>query len=145
MDMRVTTVNISETAAALYRMADTVTDPIEDALERGGKWTRYHARDILRSQITQTYLPHYALSITSETERSPGMVSMIVGPQSNRRQGGMGPGVEFGSVNTAPHPHLFRAFDERVESIINRAARNIGRWPDQASSGPAEGPGDDGS
>lgn len=129
MDMRVELVNVSETAAALYRLGDTIMEPIEDALERGGKWTRYHARDILRTQITETYLPHYARSITSEVETSHGMVSMIVGPQSNRRQGGMGPGIEFGSINTGPKPHLFDAFDDRVDSIINRAGKNIARWP----------------
>lgn len=123
-------VNVTETAAALYRMGDAIDEPIEDALTRGGKWTRYHARDILRTQISETYLPHYARSITSEVERSGHIYSMIVGPQSNRKQGGMGPGVEFGSVNTAPRPHLFQAFDERVESIIDRAAKNIARWPD---------------
>lgn len=137
MQIRVETVNVTETAAALLKMGDLVTDAVDDALTRGGKWTRYQARDILRTEITETYLPHYARSITSETERSPGMVSMIVGPQSNRKQGGMGPGVEFGSVNTPPFPHLFKAFDDRVESIIDRAARNIARWPDKAA--PSQG------
>lgn len=130
MDVRVHLANVTETAAAFYQMGADVTEPIEDALTRGGKWTRYHARDILRTQITETYLPHYARSITSEVEKSPGMVSMIVGPQSNRKQGGMGPGIEFGSVNTGPRPHLFQAFDDRVESIIDRASRNVARWPD---------------
>ncbi len=138
MDVRVELVNVTETAAAFYQMGAEVMEPIEDALTRGGNWTRYHARDILRTQITETYLPRYARSITSEVEKSPGMVSMIVGPQSNRKQGGMGPGIEFGSVNAPPFPHLFRAFDERVESIINRAARNIGRWPDGGGK-PAKG------
>lgn len=128
MQMRVHVVGVSETAAALLRQGDLVEDAVEDALERGGKWTRYQARDLLRTQIDEIYLKHYARSITSEVERSPGMVSMIVGPQTSYRQGGMGPGVEFGSVNTGPRPHLFQAFDDRVESIIDRASRNIGRW-----------------
>ena len=68
-------------------------------------------------------------SITSETERAAGRVSMIVGPDSGMLQGGMGPGVEFGSVNAPPHPHLFEAFEARVESILDRAGRNIARWP----------------
>ena len=130
MDIRVELVNVRETAAALEEIARQMPEGIEDALERGGKWTRYHARDILRSQVTETYLPHYARSITSEVEQGPGRYSMIVGPETHRKQGGMGPGVEFGSVNTGPKPHLFQAFDDRVESIIDRAGRNIARWPD---------------
>lgn len=54
---------------------------------------------------------------------------MIVGPESGRPQGGMGPGVELGSVNAPPIPHLFDAFDARVESILDRAGRNVARWP----------------
>ena len=129
MDVRVELVNVKETAAALYRMGDTIMEPLEDALDRGGKWVTYEARDRLRGMITQTYLPHYLRTITSETERSPGMVSMIVGPESDRKQGGMGPGIEFGSVNAPPFPHLFGAFDARVESIIDRAGRTLARWP----------------
>lgn len=137
MQLRVELVNVRETAAALGKIAETAPEAVEDALTRGGNWTRYHARDILRSQITQKYLPHYPLAITSEVESGGGMYSMIVGPETSRRQGGMGPGVEFGSVNAPPFPHLFRAFDERVESIIDRAGRNLARWPDQsAPSGP---------
>lgn len=129
MEYRVHLVNVAETAAALYRMGDAVMDPVEDALERGGNWVKFQARDLLRGQITGTYLPHYGRSITSETERSGRMVSMIVGPESGKKQGSMGPGVEFGSVNTGPIPHLFDAFDDRVESILDRAGRNIARWP----------------
>jgi hypothetical protein len=138
--MRVEFVNVKETAADLDTIARIAPAAVEDALARGGKWTRYHARDILRSQITSTYLPHYALAITSEVEQSGGMYSMIVGPETRRKQGGMGLGVEFGSVNTGPKPHLFKAFDDRVESIIDRAARNIARWPDEPVANEPEPP-----
>lgn len=130
MDVRVQLVNVSETAAALHAMGRNVFDPIEDALERGGQWVTYEARDRLRSRLGRSaHLPHYPRSITSETERSAGMVSMIVGPETAKKQGAFGPGVEFGSVNTQPHPHLFGAFDARVESILDRASRNVARWP----------------
>ncbi len=129
MEVRVSLVNVLETADALYMLGPTVMDPVEDALGRGGKWVTYEARDRLRGQITGTYLPHYPRSITSETERAPGRVSMIVGPETGKKQGAFGPGVELGSVHTQPHPHLFDAFEARVESILDRAGRNINRWP----------------
>lgn len=130
MDVRVHLVNVVETAAALYRLGASVMDPIEDALDRGGKWVTYEARDLLRGQVRGVYLKHYGRSITSETERSAGVVSMIVGPESGMLQGDMGPGVEFGSVNAPPHPHLFDAFETRLVSILDRAGRDIDRWPD---------------
>lgn len=130
MDVRVELVNVRETARDLHLLGQDVFDEAEDAAERGGKWVTFQARDLLRGQIGRSgHLPHYPRSITSEVERSAGMVSMIVGPESGRPQGGMGPGVEFGSVNTGPKPHLFRAFDDRVESILDRASKNIARWP----------------
>lgn len=130
MQARVQLVNVTETAAALLRMGDMADDAVEDALERGGKWVTFQARDILRGKTTGTYLPHYPRSITSEVERGPGIISMIVGPETGKPQGGMGLGVEWGSVNAPPFPHLNPAFDDRVESIIDRAGRNIARWPD---------------
>lgn len=129
MQSTVTVTGVRETAGDLAAMSRQVLDPVEDALAQGGKWVTYEARDRLRGQITGTYLPHYPRSITSETERSTGMVSMIVGPETGRLQGGMGPGVELGSVNAPPNPHLFDAFDARVDSIVDRASRNVGRWP----------------
>jgi hypothetical protein len=126
---RVEFVNVAETAAAIPRLGENVYDAAEDALEQGGKWITYQARDLLRGQASGPYLPHYPRAITSETERSAGMVTMIVGPESAKPQGGMGLGVEYGSVNAPPLPHLNPAFDDRVESIIDRAARNMARWP----------------
>lgn len=130
MDMRVEMVNVAETAAALYRLGDTVADPIEDALDRGGEWVTFQARDLLRGQIGRSgHLPHYPSAITHEVERDSRSVSMIVGPETAKPQGGMGLGVEFGSINTGPKPHLFDAFEDRVDSIIDRAGKNIARWP----------------
>jgi hypothetical protein len=122
-------VNVTETAAALLKLGESAYDAAEDALKQGGKWMTFQARDLLRGQTSGTYLPHYPRSITSETERSHGMVTMIVGPESAKPQGGMGLGVEYGSVNAPPLPHLNPAFDDRVESIVDRAARNLARWP----------------
>lgn len=129
MEVRVEVIGVREVARDFVTLSRTVLDPVEDALERGGRWVTFEARDLLRGQIRERYLVHYPRSISSETERGAGRLSMIVGPESGRPQGGMGLGVEFGSVNTRPIPHLFQAFDDRVESIIDRASRNVARWP----------------
>jgi hypothetical protein len=133
MQVRVELVNVTETAAAILRLGENAYDAVEDAAERGGKWVTFQARDLFRGQTSGTYLPHYPRSITSETERSAGMVSMIVGPESGKPQGGMGLGVEWGSVNAPPLPHLNPAFDDRVPDIVDRAANNLARWPDGRS------------
>lgn len=133
MQMRVQLVNVSETAAAIAGLGDNLDEAVEDALDRGGKWVTFQARDLLRGQTSGTYLPHYPRSITHEVESGGGVYSMIVGPETGKPQGGMGLGVEWGSVNAPPFPHLNPAFDDRVESIIDRAGRNLASWPDGRS------------
>lgn len=127
--LRIEVIGVREVSRDLDTLSRTVLDPVQDALDRGGDWVKFQARDVLRGQIRERYLKHYPRSISSETERSGMRVSMIVGPESGKLQGGMGLGVEFGSVNTGPKPHLFQAFDDRVDSIIDRASKNVARWP----------------
>jgi hypothetical protein len=115
-------VNVAETAAAINAMPKLMMDFAEDALDRGGEWVTYEARDRVRTFSRGMYLKHYPGSITSETARYRDRLSMFVGPESKRLQGKMGPGVELGSVNTAPMPHLHGAFDDRIDAILDRIA-----------------------
>lgn len=61
---------------------------------------------------------HYPSSITSEQIPSADAV-WEVGPQYGRKQGSMGPGFEFGSVNQPPHWDGTTAFYE-LESVFQR-------------------------
>ena len=122
--MAVELINILETAVWLDDLGEALIDGVEDELDAGGKRVVYQARDLLRAQgVTGTYLPHYPKAITSEVDRYSTHLDLIVGPESEKPQGGMGPGVEYGSVNTGPKPHLHNAFDDRVEGILDRVGR----------------------
>lgn len=63
---------------------------------------------------------HYPESITSETRLSLGIL-VETGPESGRKQGGMGPGFEYGSVNQPPHFDGLSAMGP-AESRLERAA-----------------------
>lgn len=122
--MSVELINILETATWLDDLGVELMDGVEDVLESGGKRIVYQARDLLRGQgVEGVYLPHYFRSITSEVERFSTHIDLIAGPETGRPQGGMGPGVEFGSVNTGPKPHLFNAADQRVDGILDQVGR----------------------
>jgi hypothetical protein len=54
---------------------------------------------------------HYPKSITSNLALTMSSVSVDVGPDRSKRQGGMGPGFEFGSRNQPPHLDGTRAMD----------------------------------
>jgi hypothetical protein len=117
-------INILETATFLDELGERLVDGVEDALEAGGKRVVYQARDLLRGQgVEGVFLPHYFRALTSETDRYSTHVDLVVGPESGKPQGGMGPGVEYGSINTGPKPHLHRAFDDRLEGILDQVAR----------------------
>jgi hypothetical protein len=71
---------------------------------------------------------HYPKSITSEAKVALG-IHIETGPESRRRQGGMGPGFEFGSQNQPPHldglralgpasKRLEKAADEVIERLL---------------------------
>lgn len=67
---------------------------------------------------------HYPDSIDSELAFDLGGVSVDVGPNSAKKQGSMGPGFEFGSVNQPPHLDGLRAHDAirgRVETMVDTA------------------------
>jgi hypothetical protein len=117
-------INILETATFLDELGERLVDGVEDALEAGGKRVVYQARDLLRGQgVEGVFLPHYFRALTSETDRYSTHVDLVVGPESGKPQGGMGPGVEYGSINTGPKPHLHKAFDDRLEGILDQVAR----------------------
>jgi hypothetical protein len=65
---------------------------------------------------------HYPSTITSELVFDLGGISVDIGPESARRQGGMGRGFEFGSRNQPPHLDGLRALDgaqQRIERMVD--------------------------
>ena len=67
---------------------------------------------------------HYPDSIDSELAFGITAISVDVGPDSSKPQGGMGRGFEFGSKNQPPHLDGLRALDGmqvRAERMIESA------------------------
>jgi hypothetical protein len=70
----------------------------------------------------------YPASISSELIFDAGGISVDTGPDSSMKQGGMGKGFEFGSVNQPPHldgTRAMTAMEPRVESIIGAALGHL--------------------
>jgi hypothetical protein len=71
---------------------------------------------------------YYPDSISSELIFDLGGVSVDVGPDSSRKQGGMGKGFEFGSENQPPHLDGVRALDgiqARAEAMIDATVGHL--------------------
>lgn len=107
-------------AAELEAAADVTLDAAELVMDDGMERIQMGAQSLIRGQIRGIFLPHYAASITSETTREAGAVVGEVGPEIGRPQGGMGRGVEFGSVHTGPRPHMLPAGEDEEPSLEQR-------------------------
>lgn len=105
----VDTTDLDAYAGELEQVADLVMPDVERVMERGAVNVRRDARRAVRNQSTGTYLPHYPRAIGYDLIRERHAVEAEVGPEVDRLQGGMGRGVEFGSMNAPPMPHLLPA------------------------------------
>lgn len=94
-------------------------------IHEGTQQGRDRAREIFRGQVRELYLPHYANAITAEASALVGEF----GPDPGMPQGGMGPGVEFGSSNTGPIAHMGPAADELErdlpDDLVEVAAESV--------------------
>jgi hypothetical protein len=73
---------------------------------------------------------HYPKSITADLMFDLRGVSVDIGPDSSKKQGGMGRGFEFGSINQPPHLDGIRALDAKeaaVERIVEAAVSPLFR------------------
>ena len=71
---------------------------------------------------------HYPSSITSELVFGVGSIAVEAGPDSSMKQGRMGRGFEYGSVNSPPHLDGLRALDgiqQRVERMADAAVAHL--------------------
>ena len=104
----------------LARMTNDINDPasLRSAVSEEGR----AIRDSWREHATATsgaHGKHYPSSITYETKTvGPLVVQSVVGPESERPQGGMS--FEFGSRNQPPHLSGQRAASEAEGRIEDR-------------------------
>lgn len=125
-DVQIDTSELEQLADDLVDSVDRAMDAAVRVTERGALNIRRDAQDKVRAQISETYLPHYARAITYEVHESGLQVWAEIGPESDKPQGGMGPGVEFGSANAPPFPHLFPSLEEEEPRYLRQLARHVG-------------------
>lgn len=127
MSYRIDTEELDQLAADLASNADRLGPEVDRVVERGALNIRRDAQRRIRSQSTGTYLPHYPRSISYDMDNARGSYAEAeIGPESGMSQGGMGPGVEFGSAHTAPLPHLFPAFEDEQPQLLKHLQRVVG-------------------
>lgn len=114
-------------ASDVYRYANQLEHAVtnlepefEKITERGALNVKNESRRLLRLYFRRKYLKHYYRSISYDMD---GPLAAEIGPDESMPQGGMGPGVEFGSKNTPPAPHMFPALDKEDPEYRARILR----------------------
>jgi hypothetical protein len=120
--------DVSELLQYASHVATTV-DRAEEALskvvERGAVNVKREAVSIFESYSSRNYLKHYPRAMSYD------MISPLeaeIGPDSAKPQGGMGTGIEFGSVHTQPMPHMFPALDVEMPRFERQIAPIVARF-----------------
>jgi hypothetical protein len=114
-------------ANQVEHVVDHIEPDLSRAVERGALNVKRSAVQTVHAFSRGLYLKHYPKSISYD------MISPLeaeIGPDKSMRQGGMGRGVEFGSVHTPPLPHMFPAldveqprFERQIAPILARGLR----------------------
>lgn len=94
---------------------------IRPIMQRAGGNIMRDARKRVKREMGRrgkTTLPHYPASISYTTTVTGFRTVTDIGPEHlSRRQGALGRGVEFGSVNTDPIPHNIPALMAEVPAV----------------------------
>lgn len=102
---------LTELERDLHKAAMDAVPAAKKIAGKGSLNIKRHAQRIIRGASHRGYLPHYPKSITYEVKASGTVVSSEIGPESTRKQGGLGRIIENGSINNDPIPHLSPALD----------------------------------
>lgn len=107
-----------EGSAALAMAFESTPEQVQEVLIEVVEHSGQQLRDDWRKGARRTGRRHgrrYPTSITSTVGADAGRLYVDVGPEEDRRQGGMGRGFEYGSVHTPPHPDGATAFAANIE------------------------------
>jgi hypothetical protein len=119
-------------ASAVYNLATDLSTvgfkmipALRSAMDQAGReFAAEWARNA--TETSGTHGKHYPKSIDSDLVFSVRSVTVEAGPNKIKKQGGMGPGFEFGSQNQPPHLDGLRALDTIEPAVEALAAAVVG-------------------
>lgn len=104
--------------------AITTAEPeLKKVTERGAFNIKRNSQRRLSGISRRHYLKHYYRSLSYDVDDDG--LGADIGPDAAKLQGGMGRGVEFGSVHTPPFPHLYPSLDEEEPKYLDQVSRAL--------------------
>jgi hypothetical protein len=108
----------------LGKVAPSAVKAVQAAVTEGGEQLREEWAGNVRA-TGGSHLPWLPDAITAEpTLTGFGQLGVVVGPETGRKQGALGKGDEYGSVNTPAHMNGHRATDTvspRLDAMLGAA------------------------
>jgi len=121
------TADLSELLAYGRHVATVIertTPSFTKVVELSARHIQTGARQRFDELTSGNHLPHYPKAITYDMH---GPLAAEIGPDSSKPQGGMGRGIEFGSSNTGPIPHMLPAADDEELRLGEQAGAVFAR------------------
>lgn len=113
----------------LLDVATTIGPAVRAVVSKGALNIKTDAKQRFTDQRVGNYLPRYARSISYDLDSTGDLIEAVIGPESDKPQGGMGAAIEYGSARTPPLPHLNPALDaedpKAVDAIGDAAVKAL--------------------
>jgi hypothetical protein len=98
-------------AVDLGKAPGRMTQAVTSAAEESGNQLRDQWRSNIQASSPEGHLKWLPDAVTSEMKFGLGTIGVEVGPDTSKKQGALGKGDEYGSVNTPAHMSGHKAAD----------------------------------
>lgn len=102
--------------------SERVVEDGKKVVGQGCNNIKKQAQQIIRNNSPRGYLPHYPRSISYDVTAGAADITGEVGPDAARLQGGLARIIEYGTINSAPIPHLSPSLDTEAPKFARYAA-----------------------
>lgn len=126
----------AELVADLDIAAETVVSEGKKVVGQGCLNIKKQAQQIIRDNNPKRYLPHLPRAIGYDVTARAADITGEVGADAAKLQGGLQRIIEFGTVNSAPIPHMIPAIDAEAPNF----ERYVGELGEKLLNG-EKGPG----
>lgn len=126
----------AELVADLDVAAETVVSEGKKVVGQGCLNIKKQAQQIIRDNNPKRYLPHLPRAIGYDVTARAADITGEVGADAAKLQGGLQRIIEFGTVNSAPIPHMIPAIDAEAPNF----ERYVGELGEKLLNG-EKGPG----
>lgn len=116
------TVGWKEIGDDMHTASERVVEDGKKVVGAGCLQIKKQARRIIEANTPHGYLVHYKKDFSYDVTAHATDIIGEVGPDANKPQGGLARIIEYGSINSAPIPHLSPSLDAEAPRFARYVA-----------------------